>query len=168
MTRIQLVKLIFFYFYKNSIFTALYGMSLDLLAQFYLASNRLKEAESLWVEAVKCGRLVHGEEGDQVLVVSNSLATVISMQVGREAEAAVMMEDLVLTAQRLGSPHLTSFLINLGLVRMKQGLLEQARERCEGARKLAMSGGDQEVVEEANNCIQQLDTLSLSRSSGTK
>ena len=141
-------------------------MALDLLAQFYLASNRLKEAESLWVEAVKCGRLVYGEEGDQVLVVTNSLATVISMQQGREAEAADMMEELVTTASRTSSPHLTSFLINLGLVRMKQGLVEQARQRCEGARRLAVSGGDKEAEQEADNCLKELETLSLSQSSG--
>ena len=138
-------------------------MALDLLAQFYLASNRLKEAETLWVEAVKCGRLVYGEEGDQGLVVTNSLATVISMQEGREAEAAHIMEELVATASRTSSPHLTSFLINLGLVRMKQGLVEQARERCEGARRLALTGGDKEAEQEADNCLKELETLSLSR-----
>ena len=143
-------------------------MALDLLAQFYLASNRLKEAESLWVEAVKCGRLVYGEEGDQVLVVTNSLATVISMQQGREAEAATMMEDLVKTASRINSPHLTAFLINLGLVRMKQGLVVQAKEKCEGARKMAASVGDKETEQEAENCLQEIETLSLSRTSGAK
>merc|ERR1719480_391001 len=131
-------------------------MALDLLAQFYLASNRLKEAESLWVEAVKCG----------VLVVTNSLATVVSMQAGREAEAADMMEEVVRTASRTSSPHLTAFLINLGLVRMKQGLVDEARARCEGARRLAASGGDKEAEQEADNCLKELETLSLSRSSG--
>ena len=143
-------------------------MALDLLAQFYLASNRLKEAESLWVEAVKCGRLVYGEEGDQVLVVTNSLATVVSMQQGREAEAATMMEDLVKTASRTSSPHLTAFLINLGLVRMKQGLVEQAREKCDGARRMAVSVGDKETEQEADNCLQEIETLSLSRTLGGK
>ena len=60
--------------------SALYGMALDVLAQFYLGAGRLREAEHLWAEAVKVGRAVHGEAGDQVLVVTNSLATVISMQ----------------------------------------------------------------------------------------
>ena len=156
----------FFFVLHSVIFSALYGMALDLLAQFYLASNRLKEAESLWVEAVKCGRLVYGEEGDQVLVVTNSLATVVSMQAGREAEAADMMEEVVRTASRTSSPHLTAFLINLGLVRMKQGLVDEARARCEGARRLAASGGDKEAEQEADNCLKELETLSLSRSSG--
>ena len=63
------------------IILALYGMSLDMLAQFYLSINKLSEAENLWREAVKIGTAVHGENGEQVLVVTNSLATVISMQV---------------------------------------------------------------------------------------
>ena len=102
---------------------ALLGMALDLQAQFYLSINRLTEAETLWREAVSVGRQLHGDTGDQVLVVTNSLATVISMQEGRESEAADILENVVETASNLNSPHVTSFLVNLGLVRMKQGLL---------------------------------------------
>jgi len=106
------------------IILALYGMSLDMLAQFYLSINKLSEAENLWREAVKIGTAVHGENGEQVLVVTNSLATVISMQAGREAEASALMETIIETAQRINSPHTSSFLVNLGLVKMKQGFLE--------------------------------------------
>ena len=138
---------------------ALLGMALDLQAQFYLSINRLTEAETLWREAVSVGRQLHGDTGDQVLVVTNSLATVISMQEGRESEAADILENVVETASKLNSTHVTSFLVNLGLVRMKQGLLDAAKSRCEGARRLASSSGDQEVQQEADNCLQQVDLL---------
>ena len=42
------------------IILALYGMSLDMLAQFYLSINKLSEAENLWREAVKIGTALHG------------------------------------------------------------------------------------------------------------
>ena len=47
---------------------ALYGMALDLQAQFFVAAGRLKEAENAWREAVVVATKLHGEEGEQVLV----------------------------------------------------------------------------------------------------
>ena len=46
------------------------------------------------------------------------------MKAGREAEASALMETIIETAQRINSPHTSSFLVNLGLVKMKQGFLE--------------------------------------------
>jgi len=143
--------------HKDDDTLALYGMSLDMLAQFYLSINKLSEAENLWREAVKIGTAVHGENGEQVLVVTNSLATVISMQAGREAEASALMETIIETAQRINSPHTSSFLVNLGLVKMKQGFLEVAKRKCADAKRKALLLGDDEVVQEADNCLQQAD-----------
>ena len=143
--------------------SALYGMALDLLAQFYLGAGRLREAEHLWAEAVKVGRAVHGEAGDQVLVVTNSLATVLSMT-GREEEAGKILEDVVVTAERINSPNLSAFLVNLGLVRLKQGLSQEARLQCERARSRAQAGGDTDTVREAQQCLDQLESVvSVSR-----
>ena len=56
---------------------ALYGMALDQQAQLFMASNRLREAEKSFREAVLVATKLHGEKGEQVLVVTNSLATVL-------------------------------------------------------------------------------------------
>ena len=55
------------------------GMVLDQRAQFLLQQDRLSEAEMAWREAVKVAEQLHGEEGEQTLVVKNSLATLLSM-----------------------------------------------------------------------------------------
>ena len=98
---------------------ALLGIALDMQGQFLLSLGRLGEAEQCWREAVEVAREVLGEEEDQLLVVTNSLATVLSMT-GREEEAGRMLEGVVSTAQRIRSDNLPSFLVNLGLVRLKQ------------------------------------------------
>ena len=56
---------------------ALYGMALDQQAQVLMAGDKLKEAEKLFREAVMVATKLHGENGEQVLVVTNSLATVL-------------------------------------------------------------------------------------------
>ena len=138
---------------------ALLGMSLDWQAQFYLSLNNLTKAEAVWREALEVGKMLHGEDDEQILVVTNSLATVISMQEGRETEAAIILEDLVTRAGKINSSLMTTFLVNLGLVRMKQGLFDIARSKCEGARRMAETAGDQEVSQEAENCLDQVKAV---------
>ena len=75
---------------------------------------------------------------------------------GEDEAAALLLEGVVKAAGELDTPHLTSFMVNLGLIRLKQGMLEMARVNCEGARKKAEEIGDKEVVTEANQCIQSV------------
>jgi len=137
---------------------ALYGMALDQQAQLLMAGDKLKEAEKLFREAVTVAIKVYGERQEQVLVVTNSLASVLSMQ-GEDEAAAQLLEDVVKTAGELDTPHLTSFMVNLGLIRLKQGMLDMARVNCEGARKKAEDIGDKEVVAEADQCLRQLQSV---------
>ena len=143
---------------------ALLGIALDMQGQFLLSMERLGEAEQCWREAVEVAREVLGEEEEQVLVVTNSLATVLSMT-GREEEAGKILEAVTKPAEKIDSVHLSSFLVNLGLVRLKQGLLKEARRHCEKARFSAGSLRDEGTVREAEDCLQQLNSVTTS---GTK
>ena len=134
---------------------ALYGMALDQQAQFLMAVGKLKEAETAWREAVLVATKLHGEEGEQVLVVTNYLATVLSMQ-GQDASAAQLLMGVVASAKRIDTPHLTSFLVNLGLVRLKQGMVDMARDNCKEAEGIAEDVGDKEVIMEAEQCLKEV------------
>ena len=61
--------------------------------------------------------------------------------------------------------NLPAFLVNLGLVRLKQGLSQEARLQCERARSRAQAGGDTDTVREAQQCLDQLveSVVSVSR-----
>ena len=52
-------------------------------AQFLLGRGRLEEAESAFSAAVGVARRVHGDQGEQTLVIQNSLATVLRKTVVR-------------------------------------------------------------------------------------
>jgi len=139
---------------------ALYGMALDQQAQLFMAGNRLMDAEKSFREAVSVATKLHGEKGEQVLVVTNSLATVLSMQ-GQDGAAAQLLEGVVAAAQQLDTPHLTAYMVNLGLVRLKQGMVDMARSSCQEARKKAEEVGDKEVIAEADQCLKEVQ-LALS------
>jgi len=137
---------------------ALYGMCLDLKAQFLMDKKNFVEAENLFREAIKVATLIHGSKGEQVLVVSNSLATVLSMQ-DKNAEAARLLTEVVEIAKEIGSMHLASFMINLGVILMKQGLYQMANESCEKAKVLADEIKDEEVKTEAIQCLQEVKSI---------
>jgi hypothetical protein len=56
---------------------ALYGMALDRLGQFCLSQSRLTEAEVAFRQAAAISRQIHGDRGEQTLVILNSLASVL-------------------------------------------------------------------------------------------
>ena len=136
------------------------GMVLDQRAQFLLQQDRLSEAEMAWREAVKVAEQLHGEEGEQTLVVKNSLATLLSMR-GQHKAALDMLERVVAAGKRQQTAHLSAFLVNLGLVQLKQGLAAEGRKNCREASRLASEVGDVETGEEADVCLTQVCNFAL-------
>ena len=134
---------------------ALYGMALDKQAQVLMAGVKPKMPENIFREAVTVAIKVYGEKQEHVLVGTNSLASVLNMK-GEDKAAAQLHEGVVKAARGLDTPHLTSSMVNHGLIRLKQGMLEMALENCEEARKNAEEIGDKEVVAEANECLQSV------------
>jgi len=138
------------------------GMVLDQRAQFLLQQDRLSEAEMAWREAVKVAEQLHGEEGEQTLVVKNSLATLLSMR-GQHKAALDMLERVVAAGKRQQTAHLSAFLVNLGLVQLKQGLAAEGRKNCREASRLASEVGDVETGEEADVCLTQVESVLASQ-----
>jgi hypothetical protein len=52
-------------------------MALDRLGQFCLSQSRLTEAEVAFRQAAAISRQIHGDTGEQTLVILNSLASVL-------------------------------------------------------------------------------------------
>ena len=109
-----------------------------------------------FVISTKVAEQLHGEEGEQALVVKNSLATLLSMR-GQHKAALDMLEKVVAAGKRQETAHLSAFLVNLGLVQLKQGLASEGRKSCREASRLASEVGDAETVEEADICLTQVE-----------
>lgn len=129
---------------------ALYGMTLDQLGQFCLKQGRLTEAEVAFRQAATVARQIHGDQGDQTLVVLNSLASVLSL-LGDSAGSLAILTHVVDQAQQSDSPHLTTFLVNRGIVQLRHGL--DGRADCQRAKELAGRRGEKEASLEAEECL---------------
>lgn len=140
----------------------LLGLVLDQQAQFLLARDRLGTAEVTWREAVEVAIRLHGEEGEQTLVVQNSLASLMSMR-GENKSASQLLQQVVDLADP-DSAHLPTFLVNLGLVSLKQGLVERAGQLCGEARRLAGEKGDEEAGREAHRCLEEVSGMGVGSS----
>ena len=82
---------------------------------------------------------------------------------GQDATAAQLLEGVVAAAKLLDTPHMTAYLVNLGLVRLKQGMLDMARVNCGEARKMAGEVGDKEVIDEADQCLKEVELVMLGK-----
>jgi len=135
------------------------GMVQDKWAQYLLSRGRLGEAAVAWKDAVSISSLLYGEDGDQTLIVKNSYASLLSMQ-GKLDEASTLLEEVV-SRSADDSVHLSTFLVNLGVVRMKMGLTTQAHQLCLKANSLASSSNDEEAIVESQKCIDEVLSLKL-------
>ena len=77
----------------------------------------------------------------------------------KNAEAARLLTEVVEIAKEIGTMHLASFMINLGVILMKQGLYQMANESCEKAKVLADEIKDEEVKTEAIQCLQEVKSI---------
>ena len=135
---------------------ALAGMALDQQAQLLLSSGRAGEAEAAWREAVLLAERLHGGAGEQTLVVRNSLASSISIQ-GRDSEAARLLEEVVAVSRQQGpNSNLASYLVNLGLVQLKLGMMQQAGINCGEAHTQAAKNNDSDAQAEAGRCLDEI------------
>ena len=136
---------------------ALAGMALDQFAQLLLESGRAGEAEAAWREAVLLAERLHGRAGEQTLVVRNSLASSISIQ-GRDSEAARLLEEVVAASRQQGpDTNLVSYLVNLGLVQLKLGMMQQAGNNCGEAHIQAAKNNDLNAQAEAEKCLDEIN-----------
>lgn len=129
---------------------ALYGLALDQLGQFCLSQGRLTEAEVAFSQALALSRTIHGVHGEQTLVITNSLASVLSLK-GENGLSLSLLSEVVEQADQVNSPHLTTFLVNRGIVKLRQGL--DGRADCQRAKELAGRRGDTDTAVQAEECL---------------
>jgi len=137
---------------------ALYGLVLDRRGQFLLAHGRLEEAKLSFAAAVQVSDQVHGEKHDQTLVIKNSLSTVLSLN-GEVKKAIDLLSEIIMVSKETSCPHLSTFLINRGIVQLRAGMREAAEEDCREAAAQAEDRRDREAVKEAKDCLD--DVLKL-------
>ena len=131
---------------------ALWGMSRDWYAQYLLNNGKHKEAFNQFQDAFLISCELFGNTHPQSLVLLNSLGTVCSLM-GEEARAVSYFTKAVNVGKKTASENLSTFMVNLGMAKIKQGLHQEANAVCNEALLIARRNQMSEVVEEAQACI---------------
>jgi len=134
--------------------TALYGMSLDAHGRYLMDQGRVKAAKDRFETALAVSVGLYGEQSEQALAMSNSLATCYSM-LGMTERADEVFKKVVATARRLPSDHLASYLVNSGLHQLKKAAFGPAQKLCFESSIAAWKAGDIQVQEEAEDCLRK-------------
>ncbi len=75
---------------------------------------------------------------------------------GKHEEAASLLTKVISTARQQETAFLSAFLVNLGLVRLRQGMEKQAKDLClEGLEKGRVSG-DEDSVQQGEDCLEKV------------
>ncbi len=111
------------------------GMTLQLMAQYYLMKNRLSEAVRCAEESIELFEKIHGEP---FVVSTKSLLSIILMELGKFKDAESILMETLLWAKRRGA-ELQRFttLMYIGLLYARMGLEERAKGFLSEALRLA-------------------------------
>ncbi|KAL7287847.1 hypothetical protein TKK_0017916 [Trichogramma kaykai] len=137
----------------------LWAMNLDFLAHLLLSMSRYTEAMKYMEKAyVQCVKL-NGEEHEQSVVLLNDLGS-ISFLKGNLDDAIDYLNKAIEIGEKLPAMEsLASIYVNLGNVQLKKGLLDEAKRCCAKGWRLAKKLKDQESVEEAKTCLDEVEKL---------
>ncbi len=156
---------------------ALWGMSQDWFAQYLLSNGRYQEAFNQFQEAFLTSCELFGNTHPQSLVLMNSLGnferhfrwqvtyyfhihpgTVCSLM-GEDAKAISYFTKAVNIAKKTASENLSTFLVNLGMAKIKMGLKGDANSACQEALLIAQRNDLSDVCSEAEECIKQASNM---------
>lgn len=160
----------------------LLALTEEAYARFLLSQNRLKETQDYLESAAK--HLEHGislgqrgpDEEFRTALLLNDLGSICSLRGDQDAAVKHLDKAIELgekgikmrkemkttdeTRRTIGDEELIASLrVNLGVVYAKKGLLEQAQKQCQDGWKIAKKLGDQEVLMEANSCLDEVKKL---------
>jgi len=70
----------------------------------------------------------------------------------------VLLNKVVEKARQIDSEHLATFLVNLGMTKLRQGLAVEARKACGEGLELARRVEDEDAIEQGQKCLIEVNT----------
>lgn len=131
---------------------ALWAMSCDWYAQYLLNNGRYRAALEQFEKAFSISTKLFGDTHPQTLVILNSLGTVCS-RMGDDIKAVDYLNKAVALGKDTASENLSTFLVNLGMAKIKLGLKADANSACQEALLIGKRNNLSEVCAEAEECI---------------
>eukprot|EP00095_Tigriopus_kingsejongensis_P003501 maker-scaffold373_size192110-snap-gene-0.34 protein:Tk03501 transcript:maker-scaffold373_size192110-snap-gene-0.34-mRNA-1 annotation:"tetratricopeptide repeat" len=137
---------------------ALWGMSRDWFAQYLLDRGDYSAAFTQFQGAFLTSCELFGDSHTQSLVILNSMGTVASLM-DDNTKAVSYFSKAVRLATTEEDENLPTYLVNLGMARIKQNMKREALGACTRAQAMGQRSGNREIVEESQHCLDLADQL---------
>lgn len=134
------------------------ALVLDWYSHFLTEKGDYKNALKFTEEAYNIYTENEGVNNEKSVLFLNDLAT-LHTKLGNYQKANTYLELAVKTGKELDNfTELGTIYANSGLVRMKLGLLEEAKKFCKEAWRLGNKLDNKDSIEQANYCFNQLNS----------
>lgn len=140
---------------KEENYHELYGIVKNLIGQAFIAMNKYPEAKAALQEAHAIFKKYKDEISDDGVILLNNLSCVCAEL--KEYDSSLQyLNEAIKIAKKIEIEDLSPYHINLGMLYLKQKLLEKAKESCSFGWKMATKYENKEAVEAANRCLEQV------------
>ncbi|CAG9772013.1 unnamed protein product [Ceutorhynchus assimilis] len=134
----------------------LYGVINDWYAQLMLDTNNPSEAFIHLNEAYKACNETQGIYSEKSMLLLNDLAITSFRAEDSEKAVKFLKEAIEVGNQLTDKTHLGVVHANLGLILLHRGVIEEAEKACIQGRNLGKKHDNNESIEQANYCLDQI------------
>lgn len=140
---------------KEENYHELYGIVKNLIGQAFIAMKKFPEAKKALEEAHVVFKKYKDELTDDGVILLNNLSCVCAEL--KEYDSSLQyLNEAIKIAKKIDIEDLSPYHINLGMLYIKQKLLEKAKTSCTMGWKMATKYENKEAIEAANRCLDQV------------
>ncbi|SPP86213.1 tetratricopeptide repeat protein 19 homolog, mitochondrial isoform X1 [Drosophila guanche] len=134
----------------------LYGLTKNWFGQLLMKQGKYTEAKNLFKEAFDTLCEVYGAVNDASVTILNNIS-VAYVNLENYAEAKATLQQAMALAKELNDVSQEGVLMaNLGLVYLREGLMEQAEKSCKLAWKMGQQHKNPDAIEQAEYCLNEI------------
>lgn len=133
----------------------LYGIVKNLIGQAFIAMKKFPEAKLALEEAHVIFKKYKDEMSDDGVILLNNLSCVCAEMKQYESSLRYLNEAIEI-AKKIEIDDLSPYHINLGMLYLKQKLLEKAKASCSMGWKLATKYENKEAISAAERCLDEV------------
>lgn len=136
----------------------LWGMVKNFIGQSLIAKKDFEQAKQAFLEAQKVYIKFKEENSEDGMILLNNLS-VCCAELKEYSQSEKYLKRAIEIAKELKIDDISPYQINLGMLYVKQNLIEQAQKACKFAWQLANKYDNKDAKEGAEKCLDQVKKL---------
>ncbi|XP_065355718.1 tetratricopeptide repeat protein 19 homolog, mitochondrial isoform X2 [Calliphora vicina] len=136
----------------------LWALTTNWFGQLLMKENKFKQAKQCFEDAYDCFIKIHGACNEEAVTILNNLS-VVCTSMGHFGEARrYILKALDLVKSIKDTSQEGVLLANLGLIYLREGLINEAKTYCSQAWKTGKTQQNDAAIEQAEYCLNEIKT----------